>query len=90
MATQWHDGQTTDLPPVGTRILVYHPDLADWDGDAPWYGLTTGTVERGPDDGEHYADTHGAIFARNDGSGPWWWAFAPAPPEGQTYTQRED
>jgi len=75
--TQWHDPQTTPLPPVGTRVLIYHPDL----GDEPWqYGIEAGIVRAdslqlpGP-----LVETASALLSTDDPG--WWWAFAPHLPE---------
>lgn len=77
MITQWHDPATTPLPPVGTRVLVYHPDLSD----EPWqYGIEAGIVRAnvfqltGP-----LVETVSALLLATEPG--WRWAFAPELPE---------
>ena len=80
MITQWHDPKTTPLPPVGTRILVYHPDLAHAAPDlVPWqYGIEAGVVTYDEGKGSVAETRHSLHYPSDSG---WRWAFAPNLPE---------
>jgi hypothetical protein len=77
MSTQWHDPAKTPLPPVGTRILVYHPDI----GSAAWQsGIEAGIVRaETPQMPGPLAETASALLPADEPG--WRWAFAPELPE---------